>query len=678
MDVSSVKVEGVGCDIATRLLVEPLPNRETSGDRPRKSTDTDDSSESPDTDIAEQDNNDSRHKLKSVKTKILDLTLIKRKASDAVSSAEFRLEVLDTYMRGIAGNPEHSTTFLQDGLKIYQEEREAALRDLLEWQLQVEKLDKEILALQKPKDRLRKRVMKERAKVRHERAKKNERIRKEQTLRCPEQVYAVIVSIDVEDTPEGDEGLDHSNAYTNSCDLTLSYATSHASWSPIYDMALSTTTGSGTLYFDAVFTNHTSETWDDCSIVLSTWKPTFSSPGVPVSALQPWFVSRLPRESASAGNGPNELIPDHDGPFLTQAAEGYVFCHAPPPQGFPIFEDDDANQECARHFTPDPENIPPESDGSVSGLSSPSPTGNRGPIYGRSSRVRQQTPFRGGHDSTIREPLRTIREHAPFLDEDDYSVDESVDETAMIQVPLTTIREPTEPESKESEFMATYTLAGRRSLSPSLTSSRCRVARIPLSDVDFSRVAVPKHTKAVFLNAQLLNPSTISLPPGRAELTLDGRYVGNIDLPSWGPSDTCALSLGIDPWIRVIYRRQVGKEKKYSVTSSTEEGSSNVFSRTIILVNIRDEIEGGPMDVTVLDQVPLSTDPQVQIALVTPYCLRINGPSIGTGESGTWGRELWGRAEVKLNRDGEVEWAVTVNPRCAAKLSLAYSCSIHT
>lgn len=669
--------------MVTRLSVELLPNREPSDDRSPRSTDTDDGSDASDTDMVELDNSDNRHKLRKIKSKILDLTHGKRKALNAVRSAEFRLEILETYMRGTASNMERSEIFLQDGMKVCQEERETALRDILEWKIQVEKIDEEIVALQKPKDRLRKRVTRERNKVINERATKKERIRKERSLHSPDKAYAVIINIDVEAAFDGDEGLAHNDGQTYICDLALSYATGHASWTPIYDMTLSTATSSGTLYFDALMRNQTSETWDDCNIVLSTWEPTFSCPDDHVPALRPWFVRLLPSQLASANNEP---IPDENGHFLAQTTEGFMFCHAPLPPSCPIspskvsvFEDDDAIRDYTRRSTPGPENRPPESDDSFSGCSSPSPMGNHDAIRGQTSQVRQQNFFCDEDYSTaddrptIRKPLGTLHEYTPSLGEGGGVGGDS----ATVHVPLTTINESKKPDFKKTELMATYGLVERKSLAPSFKYSRHRVARIPLSDVNFSRITVPKDNEAVFLNAQLPNSSNFTLPPGPSELTLDGRYVGQVDLPSWRRSDTCTLELGVDPWIRVFYHGPKDKHNNHSMTPSVEGGGSALFTQTIILVNTRDETEGGPVEVTVLDQMPISNDRNLEFARVTPACLGSSGSNAFTGEpSGDIrSKTSWGREERKFKQGGEVEWAITINPRCTAKLSLEYSCN---
>lgn len=54
------------------------------------------------------------------------------------------------------------------------------------------------------------------------------------------------------------------------CDLSISYVTASAFWSPCYDIQLDTTSTTGTLLFDAQLTNTTSESWDICRITLST------------------------------------------------------------------------------------------------------------------------------------------------------------------------------------------------------------------------------------------------------------------------------------------------------------------------------------------------------------------------------------------------------------------------
>lgn len=109
------------------------------------------------------------------------------------------------------------------------------------------------------------------------------------------------------------------------------------------------------------------------------------------------------------------------------------------------------------------------------------------------------------------------------------------------------------------------------------------------------------------------------------------------------------------------------------MSSSNADGS--LFTRTITVANTQDEGQGRPVQVTVLDQVPVSKDEGLLIDIVTPAGLVEDGPSVSTGASGdeTDDNKSWGKAEAILKQGGEVEWTVAVNPGCAAKLSLAYS-----
>ncbi|KAF2963662.1 hypothetical protein GQX73_g9902 [Xylaria multiplex] len=106
-------------------------------------------------------------------------------------------------------------------------------------------------------------------------------------MHWPKKVYVITVNIYVKATSDDTDG----DANLITCDLTLSYVTTHAFWSPTYDMALSTTTNSGVLCFDAHLTNQTSETWNDCKIVLSTSQKDFSDLGDLAPTLVPWRIS---------------------------------------------------------------------------------------------------------------------------------------------------------------------------------------------------------------------------------------------------------------------------------------------------------------------------------------------------------------------------------------------------
>jgi hypothetical protein len=79
------------------------------------------------------------------------------------------------------------------------------------------------------------------------------------------------------------------------CDISISYVTSSAFWSPSYDLQLNTTANTGMLFFDAQLTNNTSEAWKDCKIILSTSQAVFSGLQDDIPKLVPWRIKLVGR-----------------------------------------------------------------------------------------------------------------------------------------------------------------------------------------------------------------------------------------------------------------------------------------------------------------------------------------------------------------------------------------------
>ncbi|KAI0456394.1 hypothetical protein F5B21DRAFT_513253 [Xylaria acuta] len=689
LDENSVKIDGTGYALITNLVIELLPNREIFDDVFTESDDIDDKSDDSDTDSPEQDDDDPE--LKAVSDKIRQLEGENKAALEAVRSAESRLNILEAYGRSMAaGNEGHSKTPFEDGMKIYQNERAEIFRGHREGEIKAQDIHKKMLSLKRLEGRLRKRVAKCRAKARVardkeiekqrrkdlEQAKERERVRKERELYWPKKVYVITVNVDVKSTLDDDEGPTHDDVDMKTCDLTLSYATSHAFWSPTYDMSLSTTSNSGVLYFDARLTNQTSETWDKCNIALSTSPTEFYGLSEPVPTLVPWNVS-LTHGSMSETPGTMYSNDEMRSGGLPVREQNTRF------QRHELFGVDDAQPAFG---------APAQISGSLFGQSSPAagglfgnmnarPAGNGG-LFGNATQAAQvssgfgalcqaQTNNNNNNNPTEAQAPIDLEQHTDSPEKDVSDAD-----NCPTPVSLQPDLEFEESSFEETGLTTTYALVGLKSLSPSSTTSRHRVARMAYSDVVFSHVAIPKHKRGVFLKAKVRNTSKLTLPKSQTGLTLDGSFLGRVALPRCSAGDTFTLGLGIDPSIQILYPKPEAKHSASSIFSLDKHNSS-LFTRTITLVNIRDKPQGKPVQITVLDQVPVSQDERLKITLVKPDDLVVDGPGACAGED-TDGNNLWGKAEAKLKRGGEVEWTVTVNPGCSAKLCLSYSCAFPT
>ena len=214
---------------------------------------------------------------------------------------------------------------------------------------------------------------------------------------------------------------------------------------------------------------------------------------------------------------------------------------------------------------------------------------------------------------------------------------------------------------------ATYDIPGLRTVAPSFTTRRHKIASIHLKDVHLSYVLVPKLRAAAFLKARLRNTSSVALLNGPAGLTLDGSFLGNTNLPRCSAGEYFHLSLGVDPSVNVTYSKPVVKRSQTGVF--TKEGSG-VYTRTCTITNTKSNraIEG-----TVLDQIPVSEEERLRVEVLQPVGLRAEGGGIRTGTgTGGKGTEKWGRATAMLKKGGEVAWEVKIEPGRGAKLTLEY------
>ncbi|KAI0101476.1 hypothetical protein GGR51DRAFT_574890 [Nemania sp. FL0031] len=465
--------------------------------------------------------------------------------------------------------------------------------------------------------------------------RENERFREERGLRRPKEVYQITISIDINTKFEEGQGT---------YDLILHYATDGISWSPIYDMALSTATNSGVWYFDALLRNETSETWDNCSFTLSTLNTNIANRkkivNYSVRKLGLWNVSAPSGRQISSFK--NLMYSQYDNRWTRNDRQ---------PERVPGTTRSVLGDLVDTPRGGNKENINPENDDD--GLGTPS----RLPI---------------DDDDGLGTPSRS-----PIDDDDDSSFnDQSPSSQPIILCDADSDAGATDGPSLQKPGLAiTYDLAGLKSL-PRMKQARYRLDRITDIDVVFNRTVVPKHSTDVILWSEAENSSKSTMPQGMCGFTVDGKFLGLVELPLWAPGRLKRHDLGPDPSIQVSYSEPV-PEPDMKEWRRSEKGNVS-FTRTITVANTQDRALGRPLQVTVIDQIPVSKDQHLDITLVIPAGLEVDGPSVPTGESADDGaKDPWGKAEAKLKEGGEVEWTVTVNPGCATKLSLVYSCAFH-
>jgi len=150
--------------------------------------------------------------------------------------------------------------------------------------------------------------------------------------------------------------------------------------------------------------------------------------------------------------------------------------------------------------------------------------------------------------------------------------------------------------------------------------------------------------------------------------------------------------LGVDPAINVVYPKATVQRSQSGIFSKED---SNVFTRTLIITNTK---HTGPVELTVLDQVPVSEDERLKIDIVSPRGLKIGGDGVRAGQSATTAQPgvvagnaatartsaygvdagvsanagKWGSAVATAKKGGEVAWNVKLNAGQGVKLVLEY------
>ncbi|KAK4161543.1 hypothetical protein QBC43DRAFT_323507 [Cladorrhinum sp. PSN259] len=726
-DEHSIKVEGSGSAIITDITVELLPNRDIFQEvYPESDSEHDSSSDSE-----EEEEDKVNQELEQVRSKIIDLQDELAVAKEATASAERRLAIIDAHGNSLALKKEEVD--IGAGIETYRTEREKIFRDHLDAHSRERDLLKQIQKIQVEERRLERLEEKERAKVEKakakverakakirekerrreaEKEKEKTRIRKERENFWPKQCYSVRITLEAASfTPSSSRRSSiasvadvklHSDKEPAvdgySCDLSVSYVTSSAFWSPTYDLALNTQTNTAILCFDARLTNMTSETWVNSRVILSTSEASFSGLQDDTPTLVPWRL----KLGGRLGHG-HEI----DGAIFSReeraekqtwaAAKNAMYQQKPRANLFGVSE---SGADLPKVFVdsyalPKASVKPPMIEASYQGMPQQAPPGTMPSQFGGGGMwQRDEIQFESvGNEYSCERSAPRRQEIASmsyrkaarkrgmtrFLVDDSAEVEDEEESESDSDDGAPTVLEATPELSfqescvEEEGLTTNYELPNLKTLKPSSTASKQRVARISFSNVIFSRTVVAKYKPAAYLKARIRNTSKLSLLKGSTGLTLDGTFLGRSTLPRCSAGDSFKISLGVDPGIKVVYPKP---EVRRSTTGVFTKGENSVYIRSITLVNTR-VAAGKPVDITVLDQIPISEDEKLRVDVSFPRGL-LTGSAVPTGlpvKDGADNRD-WGRAVAQLRKGGEVGFEVSLNAGKSVKLVLEYELSV--
>ncbi|KAK4677718.1 hypothetical protein QC764_301230 [Podospora pseudoanserina] len=694
VDEESIKVEGIGSAIITDITIELLPNRDIFEEiYPDSDSDSEEDESEEDDEFTRKTNDE----LKAVRDSLQTLYDKRDREDEIIESAINRQGFLESYGRSL--EKKKGNFNIDDSLEMYRKERDKTFEDKMSATIRKREIAAEIDKLQLEEARLLKLEAKEQAKINKAKAKvqrakdkvraqkfrrmakkekEKARIRKEREQFWPKSCYTIRVTLDatslspsssrrssvasaadVKLAPE--KPMEDTITY---CDLSLSYVTTSAFWSPSYDLALSTTTNSAILCFDAQLTNMTSETWTNAKVILSTSQASFSGLHDESPRLLPWRIKLGGRAAHFTSDQAIYSREERTQKEIWNAAQNNSQQQKPRAELFGVSKPQPHGQFYTQGGG---EGVAFALLGKAS--SPPPPPSNPAPL---AYRIEEPDLAKGLNLRSANMSAMSKRRRSG--NPPDGAVSESME---YEDYDAQTVLEPTPEVSfqdssfEETGLTATYDLPNPKTLRPSSTASKQRVARITFSNVVFARTVVAKYKPAAYLKAKLRNTSKLTLLKGPTGLTLDGTFMGRSTLPRCSAGDTFKIPLGVDPAIKVAYPKP---EVKRSTTGVFTKGHNSVYTRAITLVNTRAAQGAKPVEVLVLDQVPVSEDEKLRVELLHPR-MSVSGGGMSTGVPGKDGKEEanWGKAVSFLKKGGEVNWEVVLNAGRSVKLTLEYT-----
>jgi hypothetical protein len=579
---------------------------------------------------------------------------------------------------------------------------------------------------------------KQREKVRRqkeEKRKEAKRVKAEKLKFWPHQVYKVTLGLETSfDTPSSSrrnsldsitlsgvpaadakgKGTGSVTSSERTVTLSLSYVTNSAFWTPRYDLNITSQQKIATIVYRAEFSNGTSETWKDAKVILSTSQTSYSGLDDKAPFMNSWQVKLGRAWDNNAGGllSSAELKgPRYQNALSQQASKAsYRMKSAPGAQSSNV-----------AHWSSVEGMAQTQQPGGLFAQSQQAPLGSS--LFGSSNTNNMQRPPAAGPMLTASAPLAragaagagssgmtfggfgssnssnadkeskkraSVRKGGLFGGgrREEIATEESLDAGANDFVAGL----PDEDEGGDGEgngldfeesvwedngLTANYELPGIRTLVPSSLARRHKIASLNAANIHLSYVCVPKLRSAAFLRAKIRNPSsTVTLLKGTAGVTLDGSFLGNMQLPRVSPNQLFSLPLGVDPAIQISYPKPNVHRSTQGIFSKE---SAHTYNRSIWLTNTKP----AAVELLILDQVPISQDERLRIAIMQPRGLSKEGDSVKAGQAAKeGGKEVastgsvkegaWGKATATLKKNGEVNWNVNLEKGSACLLKLEY------
>ncbi|KAF2395921.1 hypothetical protein EJ06DRAFT_501063 [Trichodelitschia bisporula] len=683
VDEQSVQIEGRGKSVTiTDITVDLVPNKEEFEDvYPSESESEEDSSDE------ESCSDDDIPTVKALSKEIKELSAKLTAEEDRIGSVDQQFATLQSYFSDIKVK-ECTAEALSNALAVYEKERDrlfgirqSATDTIASLTKQRARKESERKRANKEPQRAKVAALKEKnaarwaaRRQREELRREARRVRAEHEKFWPLKTYRIKLNLEsAVDTPAGSrrgsigsvtlsknspEELDEGTEQVErNVSLQLSYVTTDAFWTPRYDIDVSSVNKTASITYRAELSNHTSETWRDAKVSLSTSQTSFSGLDDKPPTMNVWNVKLGYSADGDALLNAQEVGP---GGYMQRLNMKEKNMGAPSKKMMWM----------ARQQYPEPAQA---GGGGVFGSS------NTTGLFGNSNAAPpppQQAPAMAMYSAQQMAPISLQHQQQQLLLHEQQQKIQLAYAFQDAPHPSRSAPGASSPSESAIDFQestwedygltATYEIPGTRTLAPSSLARRHKIVTLTATNIVLSHIAVPKLRASAFLRARVRNPSSaVTLLRGNAGVTLDGSFLGNTVLTRVAPGQTFILSLGVDPALHVSYTKPTVHRATLGFLSKE---SSHQYTRSVILTNNKST----PVELLVLDQVPVSQDERLKIEILEPRGLGREGDAVKTGGSAVEGRKEWGRATAVLKKGGEIAFNVSLGKGQACVLKLEY------
>ncbi len=192
--------------------------------------------------------------------------------------------------------------------------------------------------------------------------------------------------------------------------------------------------------------------------------------------------------------------------------------------------------------------------------------------------------------------------------------------------------------------------------------TQLHIMSLLLDELNFKHHAIPRFSSSVYLKVKARNTSPYTLLPGRVNVFMDNNFVttGSRLDKVVNPEQQFELFLGTDSGVHVEYKTL----KNYQQTEGL------LTSSTVDVVDTVSYITNGkqaPINITIYDQVPLSTDEKIKVELIKPSESAASSGSEQTTDS---------KIKVKIHPQLKyIRWSGTMESSEAISLPVKYKVS---